>query len=71
MKANQEINKYLRKDPKAEACFTQGRSQKYNGLINIIADPIFLWACYDTIKSKAGNMSRGITSETLDGIKEK
>jgi hypothetical protein len=59
MKANQEINKYMRKD------------HKYNGLINIIADPIFLWACYDTIKSKAGNMSRGITSETLDGIKEK
>jgi hypothetical protein len=47
------------------------KDHKYNGLINIIADPSYLWACYYTIKSKAGNKSRGITSETLDGIKEK
>jgi len=59
MKANLEINKYMRKD------------QTYNGLINIIADPIFLWACDDSIKSKRGNMSRGITPETLDGKKWK
>lgn len=63
MKANLEINKYMRKD------------QTYNGLINIIADPIFLWACYDSIKSKRGNMStygqRGLTPETLDGKKWK
>lgn len=59
MRANLEINKYMRKN------------NQYNGLINIIADPTFLWACYDSIKSKPGNMTRGITSETLDGIKEK
>lgn len=59
MKASLEINKYMNKD------------LKYNGLINIIADPIFLWACYDAIKSKPGNMSQGITHETLDGIKGK
>jgi hypothetical protein len=47
------------------------KDQTYNGLINIIADPIFLWACYESIKSKRGNMSRGITPETLDGKKWK
>lgn len=46
----------------------KNESKKYNGIINILSDPLFLQACYLEIKSKPGNMSRGITSETLDGI---
>jgi group II intron reverse transcriptase/maturase len=41
---------------------------KYNGIIKIIANPAFLFECYKIIKSKPGNMSPGITPETLDGI---
>jgi len=41
---------------------------KYNGLIKILADPGFLQFCYMLIKGKPGNMSKGITKETLDGI---
>lgn len=41
---------------------------KYNGLIKILADPGFLQFCYLLIKGKPGNMSKGITNETLDGI---
>ena len=41
---------------------------KYNGVIRIIADPKFLLDCYKLIKSKPGNMSKGTTPETLDGI---
>lgn len=44
------------------------KREKYNGIINILADPLFLQACYLEIKSKPGNMSKGITHETLDGI---
>jgi retron-type reverse transcriptase len=45
-----------------------GKNDKYNGLINILANPLFLQACYLEIKSKPGNMSKGVTAETLDGI---
>jgi RNA-directed DNA polymerase len=41
---------------------------KYNGIIRILADPAYLQFCYMLIKSKPGNMSRGLTKETLDGI---
>lgn len=41
---------------------------KYNGLIKILASSEFLQACYNLIKSKPGNKSKGITPETLDGI---
>lgn len=41
---------------------------KYNGIIRILANPGFLQTCYMLIKGKPGNMSRGITKETLDGI---
>lgn len=41
---------------------------KYNGIIRILADPAFLQFCYLLIKGKSGNMSKGITKETLDGI---
>jgi len=41
---------------------------KYNGLINILADVGYLQFCYMLIKGKPGNMSKGITKETLDGL---
>lgn len=56
--AQNEVNKYKRGD------------NIYNGLINIIADPEFLKACYLEIKSKPGNMTKGTTSSTLDGINQ-
>ena len=40
----------------------------YNGIIHILGDPHFLQSCYILIKSKPGNMSRGLTNQTLDGI---
>jgi len=51
-----ELNKYMSKNG------------KYNGIINILSNPLFLQACYLEIKSKPGNMSKGVTNETLDGI---
>lgn len=56
MWAKKEVNKYIRKD------------NMYNGLINIISNPLFLQGCYNEIKSKPGNMSKGTNPETLDGI---
>lgn len=53
--AKKELNKYK-------------TGEKYNGIINILSNPTFLQACYLEIKSKPGNMSKGITPETLDGI---
>ncbi len=41
--------------------------QKYYKILKVIADPNFLAACYDEIKSK-GNMTRGVDRVTLDGI---
>ena len=41
---------------------------KYNAIIRILADAGFLQFCYMLIKGKTGNMSKGITKETLDGI---
>lgn len=41
---------------------------KYNGLINILANPLFLQACYLEIRNKPGNMSKGFRDETLDGL---
>lgn len=56
--AQNEVNKYKRRD------------NLYNGLINIIADPEFLKACYLEIKSKPGNMTKGTSNTTLDGINQ-
>nr|YP_009568394.1 hypothetical protein [Orbilia oligospora]QBL02024.1 hypothetical protein [Orbilia oligospora] len=42
---------------------------RFNGIIKILADPGYLQFCYMLIKGKPGNMSKGITNETLDGIK--
>jgi hypothetical protein len=41
---------------------------KYNAIIRILADAGFLQCCYILIKGKAGNMSKGIKRETLDGL---
>lgn len=41
---------------------------RYNAIIRILADAGFLQYCYMLIKGKTGNMSKGITKETLDGI---
>lgn len=54
--AKSEVNNYVNKEG------------LFNGLINIIANPEFLKACYLEIKSKPGNMSKGTSPETLDGI---
>lgn len=54
--AKTEVDKYLK------------GNGTYNGLIRIISDPIFLQGCYNEIKSKPGNMSRGTDNSTLDGI---
>jgi hypothetical protein len=40
----------------------------YNGLINILKKPEFLVACYDEIRGKPGNMTRGHSKETLDKL---
>lgn len=40
----------------------------YNGLINILKKPEFLVACYESIRGKPGNMTKGSTKETLDGL---
>lgn len=44
------------------------RNDVYNGLINIVKRPEFLVACYEEIRGKPGNMTKGITKETLDGL---
>lgn len=41
---------------------------KYNAIVRILADAGFLQYCYMLIKGKTGNMSKGMTNETLDGI---
>lgn len=42
--------------------------QKYYKIMNSIADPNFLVACYDEIKSKPGNMTGAVERSTLDGL---
>lgn len=37
-------------------------------LISIISDPEFLFAAYELIKSKKGNMTPGVDKKTLDGV---
>lgn len=46
----------------------KNKDGKYNAIIRILADAGFLQYCYMLIKGKPGNMSKGITKETLDGI---
>jgi len=41
---------------------------KYTNVFEILASPRVLKLAYEVIKSKPGNMVRGVTKETLDGI---
>lgn len=43
-------------------------NQKYYNVISNIAVPNFLVACYNEIKGKPGNMTKGIDKSTLDGL---
>lgn len=47
------------------------KNGKINGIVNLLTNPDFLKECYLEIKSKPGNMSKGTTRETLDGINHK
>lgn len=40
----------------------------YYNLNQLLSDPYFLIACYENIKNKPGNMTKGIDHYTLDGI---
>jgi RNA-directed DNA polymerase len=40
----------------------------YNGLVNIFKNPAFLVACYEEIRGKPGNMTKGSIKGTLDGL---
>jgi len=44
------------------------KDNKYYNINNLLSDPYFLIACYEDIKSKTGNMTKGIDNYTLDGI---
>jgi hypothetical protein len=48
--------------------FRDKNDNRFNGLINILCDPDFLWASYELIKSNPDNMSHGIDKFTLDGF---
>ena len=42
---------------------------KYNNIVSrIISDPYFLIECYDAIRGKQGNFTKGVVKTTLDGI---
>lgn len=41
---------------------------KYYNINELLGDPYFLIACYEAIKGKPGNMTKGIDNYTLDGI---
>ena len=49
----------------------KSKNNIYNGIIHIIANPLFLQACYYEIKSKPVNKSKSIHEETLEGINQK
>ncbi len=44
------------------------REQKFTSLIGVIANPTVLTLAYELIKSKQGNMTKGIDNTTLDGL---
>lgn len=45
-------------------------SGKYTNVFEILSSVPILKLAYETIKSKPGNMVKGVTSETLDRISE-
>lgn len=44
------------------------KGQKIRDLMKILSDPYYLVKCYEEIKSKPGNMTKGTKPETLDKI---
>jgi retron-type reverse transcriptase len=53
---------------KAELDKLKKGDNSYSGLIKILANSEYLKASYLEIKSKPGNMSKGMDDTTLDGI---
>lgn len=47
------------------------KNEKYYNLISLLCDVDFLIECHDRIKSNPGNISKGTTNETLDGLNMK
>jgi hypothetical protein len=59
----------LRKVVKSKLDNYLNNESKYsNGIIRIIGNVEFLLACYNLIKGKSGNMTKGIDNAALDGI---
>jgi hypothetical protein len=46
----------------------EGKNQKIRNLMKILSDPLYLVKSYEDIKSKPGNMTKGIKPETLDKL---
>ena len=46
-------------------------NNKFYKFNELLGDPYFLIACYENIKSKPGNMTKGIDNYTLDGLNGK
>jgi len=44
------------------------RGQKVRELVKLLSDPFYLVKCYEAIRGKPGNMTKGTGPETLDGI---
>jgi group II intron reverse transcriptase/maturase len=44
------------------------KQNTYNGLVNILKNPAFLVACYEEIRGKPGNMTKGSIKGTLDDL---
>ncbi|YP_008475018.1 hypothetical protein, partial (mitochondrion) [Candida oxycetoniae] len=59
VEVSKKLKKYVSKDG------------KYFNINELIGDPYFLIACYEEIKGKSGNMTKGIDNYTLDGINGK
>lgn len=46
----------------------ENQGRQFKGLIKIIADPVTLSLAYELIKSKPGNMTKGVDNSTLDKV---
>jgi hypothetical protein len=60
----QKLEQYKKPEPEQE----QEQEQKYYNLIDIIADPYFLVACYEEIAKKKGNLTHETDWITLYGL---
>lgn len=59
VEVSKRLKKYVSKD------------NRYFNINYLIGDPYFLIACYENIKGKPGNMTKGIDNYTLDGLNGK